>query len=74
MDRSLQHCTGGSDQDQPQGGEKNAKRLSEETLLIDEKRRVAKGKGNKERYTHLNAEFQIARNDKKASSVINAEK
>ena len=48
--------------------------LSEETLLIEEKRRVAKGKGNKERYTHLNAEFQIARNDKKASSVINAEK
>ena len=58
MNRSLQHCTGGIDQDQPQGGEKNAKRLSEETLLIDEKRRVAKGKGEKERYTHLNAEFQ----------------
>ena len=59
----------------PKGGEneKRQKRWSEETLLIDEKRRVAKGKGEKERYIHLNAEFQIARRDKKASSVINAE-
>ena len=41
--------------------------LSEEDLQIAEKRRVAKGKGEKERYTHLNAEFQrIARRDKKA--------
>ena len=41
--------------------------LSEETLQIAEKRREAKGKGEKERYTHLNAEFQrIARRDKKA--------
>ena len=40
-----------------------------------EKRREAKGKGVKERYTHLNAEFQrIARRDKKASPMINAEK
>ena len=37
---------------------KNAKWLSEETLQISEKRREAKGKGEKERYTHLNAEFQ----------------
>ena len=45
---------------------KKAKRLSEEALLIAEKREV-KGKGEKERYTHLNAEFQrIARRDKKA--------
>ena len=64
MDGSSQHCIGGSDQDHPQGG-KNAKRLSEETLLVDEKRRVTKGKGEKEKYTHLNAEFQIARRDKK---------
>ena len=43
-----------------------AKWLSEEALQIAEKRREAKGKGEKERYTHLNAEFQrIARRDKK---------
>ena len=40
--------------------------MSEEVLQIAEKRREAKGKGEKERYTHLNAEFQrIARRDKK---------
>ena len=43
-----------------------AKRLSEEALQIAMKRREAKGKGKKERYTDLNAEFQIARRDKKA--------
>ena len=46
---------------------KKAKWLSEEALQIAEKRRETKGKGVKERYTHLNAEFQrIARRDKKA--------
>ena len=41
--------------------------MPEEALQIPVKRRVAKGKGEKERYTHLNAEFQrIARKDKKA--------
>ena len=46
---------------------KKAKQLSEEALQIAEKRREAKGKGEKESYTHLNAEFQrIARRDKKA--------
>ena len=46
---------------------KKAKWLSEEALQIAEKRREAKGKGEKERYTHLNVEFQrIARRDKKA--------
>ena len=49
---------------------KNAKKvkwLSEEALQIAEKRREAKGKGEKARYTHLNEEFQrIARRDKKA--------
>ena len=41
--------------------------MSEEALQIAVKRREAKGKGEKERYTHLNAEFQrIARKDKKA--------
>ena len=40
--------------------------MSEEALQIAEKRREAKGKGEKQRYTHLNAEFQkIARRDKK---------
>ena len=46
---------------------KEAKWLSEEALKIAEKRREAKGKREKERYTYLNAEFQrIARKDKKA--------
>ena len=46
---------------------KKAKWSSEEALQIAEKRRDATGKGEKERYTHLNAEFQkIARRDKKA--------
>ena len=46
---------------------KKAKWLSEETLQIAVKRREAKGKGEKKRYTYLNAEFQrIARRDKKA--------
>ena len=44
-----------------------AKWLYEETLQIAEKRKESKGKGEKERYTHLNAEFQrIAKRDKKA--------
>ena len=46
---------------------KKAKWLSNKALQIAEKRREAKGKGEKERYTHLNAEFQrITRRDKKA--------
>ena len=46
-----------------------AKWLSEEALQIAEKRREAKGKGEKERYAHLNAEFQrTTRRDKKAFS------
>ena len=46
---------------------KKAKQLSEEALQIDVKRREVKGKGEKEKYIHLNAEFQrIARRDKKA--------
>ena len=45
---------------------KKANRLSEEDLQIDMKRREVTGKGEKERYTHLNAEFQrIAKRDKK---------
>ena len=46
---------------------KKAKWLSQEALQIAEKRREAKGKREKERHTHLNAEFQrIAKRDKKA--------
>ena len=54
---------------------KTAKWLSEEALQIAVKRREPKSKGEKERYKHLNAEFQrIARRDKKSSSAINAKK
>ena len=54
---------------------KKTKWPSEEALQIAVKRREVKSKGEKERYTHLNAEFQrIVRRDKKASSVINAKK
>ena len=55
---------------------KKAKWLSGEALQIAVKRREAKSKGEKERYRHLNAEFQrIARRDKKKpSSAINAKK
>ena len=59
---------------------KKKKWLSEEALQRAEKRREVKGKGEKERYTHVNAEFQrIARKDKKAffsdqCSEINAKK
>ena len=46
---------------------KKSKWLSDEALQIAEKRRIAKGKGEEERFTHLNAEFQrISRRDKKA--------
>ena len=54
---------------------KKAKWLFGEALQIAVKRREAKSKGEKERYKHLNAEFQrIARRDKKPSSAINAKK
>ena len=49
--------------------------MTDDALQIAVKRKEVKGKGEKERYTHLNAEFQrIARRDKKLSSVINAKK
>ena len=49
--------------------------MSGEALQIAEKRREAKGKGEKEGYTHLNAEFQrIASREKKAFLVISANK
>ena len=60
---------GGSDQNHLQEKELQGKWLSEEDLLIAEKRREAKGKGEKERYTHLKAEFQrITRRDRKPST------
>ena len=50
-------------------------KMFEETLQIAVKRREAKSKGEKERYTHLNAEFQrLARRDKKAFLMISAKK
>ena len=54
---------------------KKAKWLFEEILQIAERRREVKGKGEKERYTHLNAEYQrIAREIRKPSSAINEKK
>ena len=54
---------------------KRAKWLSAEDLQIVVKRREEKSKGEKERYTHLNAEFQrIARRHKKAFLMVNAKK
>ena len=69
MDRSSWHCTGGSDQDHLQEKEmQKGKWLSKVALQIAEKIKEAKCEGEKERYTHLNAEFQIiARRDKKES-------
>ena len=54
---------------------KKANWLSEEALQMAVKRKEVKSKAEKERYTHLDAEFQrIARRDKKASSVVSAKK
>ena len=74
MDGGLRHCTGERDQDHPHGKEmqKKKKWLSEEALQTV-KRREVKSKAEKERYKHLNAEFQrIAR--RKTSSVVSAKK
>ena len=68
MEGSFLHHTGGSDQDNCKEKEmEKGKWLSKEALKIAVKRREVEGKGVKERYTHLNSEFQrIARRDKKA--------
>ena len=68
MDEGSRHSIGDRDQDHLKEREiQKAKWLSEEALPIAVKRREVKSKGEKERYTHLNAEFQrIARRDKKA--------
>ena len=66
MDRSSWHCTGDRNQDHPQEKEmQKGKWLSEEALQIGEKRREAKGKWEKEKYIHLNVEFErIVQRDK----------
>ena len=69
MHRIQFHCTGEAviKTSPRKRNEKRAKWLSEEALQITEKRREGKGKEEKEKYIHLNAEFQrIARRDKKA--------
>ena len=67
MDGGSWHCTRGGDQDHPQEKEmQKGEMVAKEGFQIAEKRKEAKGKGEKERYKHLNAEFQrIARRDKK---------
>ena len=58
MDGGSWHCTGDRNQDHPYKKKcKKAKRLSEEALQIAVERREVKTKGEKERYTQLNAEF-----------------
>ena len=68
MDTDLEHGTGGGDQSRPQKKKcTKAKSLSAEALQIAVKRREVRGKGERERYTHLNAVFQrIARREKNA--------
>ena len=68
MDRGSWHRTGDRDQDHPQEKEmQKGKKVVWGGLTNSYERREAKGKGEKERYTHLNAELQrIARRDKKA--------
>ena len=68
MDGGLRHCTRDKIKTIPKKKKcKKPKWLSEEALQIAVKRREAKSKGEKDRYTHLNTEFQrIARRDKKA--------
>ena len=59
----------------PKKKEMQKGKVFEEPLQMAEKRREVKGKGEKQRYIHLKAEFQrIARRDKKPSSMINAKK
>ena len=67
MARGSWHCAGDRDQDHPQEKEmQKGKWLPKEALQIAKKRKEAKGKGEKEKYTHLNAKFQkIAWREKK---------
>ena len=70
------HCTGDREKDHPPENKcQKAKWLSEEALQIAVKRREAKCKGEKERYTHLDAEFKKQQREiRKPSSVISAKK
>ena len=76
MDGGSWHCTGDRNQDHSQEKEmQKAKWLSEEALQIAVKKRHVKGKGEKERYTHLNVEFQRIEGEiRKSFSVISAKK
>ena len=76
MDRDSWHCTGGRDQDHPpKKGAQKVKWLFEEALQVAEKRREAKGKGEKEKYTHLMQSSKEQQGEiRKLSSVINAKK
>ena len=66
MDGGSRHYTRDREQGHPQGKEIQRSKMEEEALQIVEKGREVKGKGEKERYSHLNAEFQrIARRQKK---------
>ena len=65
-------CKRGSDQDHPQGKKcKKAKWLSEEALQTAEKRKEAKGKGEQERYTHLNAAAIAAKSLQSCPTLCN---
>ena len=69
MHEDLQHYTGGSDQNNPQEKEMQKGKMAVWGGLTKLRKEDVKGKEEKERYTHLNAEFQrIARRDKKAFS------
>ena len=57
MDGGSWHCIGDRDQDHPQEKEMQKSKMAEEALQIAVKRREVKNKGEKERYTHLTAEF-----------------
>ena len=72
MDGGSWHSTGDRNQDHPQEKEmQKTKWLSDEVLQIAVKRTEVKSKGENERYTHLNTEFQRrAKRDKKPSSAI----
>ena len=82
MDAGLCHCIRGSDQDHIQEKEtQKGKMVLEEPLQIAEKRREAEGEGARERYIHLNSEFQRKQGEirkqeeiRKPSSVINVKK
>ena len=73
MHEDLQHYTGGSDQNNPQEKEMQKGKMAVWGGLTKLRKEDVKGKEEKERYTHLNAEFQtIARRAKKAFLVNNA--